>query len=134
MKTGKKIVLSIVAIILVMIVIGAVQFSNYIKDGSAKLEAIVFEGVDLSEVENGVYEGDYDTGIIYAKVKAIVNSGKIESLELLEHKNGKGGPAEVVVDQIVKQQMVEVDDISGATGSSRVIKKAVEVALKKGIQ
>jgi len=134
MKTGKKIVLSIIAIILVLFIIGAVQFSNYIKEGSAKLEAIVFEGVDLSKVENGVYEGDYDTGIIYAKVKATVNSGKIENLELLEHKNGRGGPAEVIVDQIVNQQVVELDDISGATGSSRVIKKAVEVALKKGIQ
>jgi uncharacterized protein with FMN-binding domain len=38
------------------------------------------------------------------------------------------------VDQIVSEQKIDVDAISGATNSSKVIKKAVENALENGLQ
>lgn len=134
MKTWKKVVLGIIVVVAVVIGVGFIQFNNYIKESTAKVEAIHIESVDLSKVADGEFEGDCDTGAIYAKVRVQVKSGKIMNIEILEHKTGKGGPAEVIVDQIASHQSLEVDNISGATGSSRVIKKAVEVALIKGIQ
>lgn len=134
MKTWQKVVLGIVVIMAVVIGVGAIQFNKFIKESTAKVEAIHIETVDLSKVADGDFVGDCDTGAIYAKVKVQVKSGKIVNIDILEHKNGKGGPAEIIVDQIASQQSLDVDNISGATGSSRVIKKAVEVALKKGIQ
>ena len=51
------------------------------------------------------------------------------NIDILEHKNGRGSPAEVVTDRIIEKQKIDVDAISGATNSSIVIKKAVENAL-----
>ena len=45
-----------------------VDFANY----QQKIESIEIEDVDLSHVQDGVYEGEYDAGYIYEK--AIYNS------------------------------------------------------------
>ena len=55
-------------------------------------------------------------------------------IRILEHKNERGQAAETIVDQIVSEQKIDVDAISGATNSSKVIKKAVENALENGLQ
>jgi len=44
-------------------------------------------------------------------------------------KNGRGKPAEAVLDNIIKEQKIKVDAVSGATNSSIVLEKAVENAL-----
>ncbi len=102
---------------------GVIQFNNFMKEANAKVEAIQIESVDLSKVADGEFEGDCDTGAIYAKVKVEVKGGKIINIDILEHKTGKGRPAEVIVDQIASQQSLEVDNISGATGSRPCYKK-----------
>ncbi len=51
------------------------------------------------------------------------------NIDILEHKNGRGKPAEIVVDRMVEEQKIDVDAVSGATNSSIVIKKSVENAL-----
>ena len=66
---------------------------------------------------------------VYAKVEVTVQNGVIAGIDILEHKNGRGSRAEVVVDRIIEEQKIEVDAVSGATNSSTVIKKAVENAL-----
>ena len=48
---------------------------------------------------------------------------------MLEHKNGQGTPAEVIPEKVVETQTLEVDIVSGATYSSKVILKAIENAL-----
>ena len=48
---------------------------------------------------------------------------------LLEHRNDRGLTAEGIVDSIIENQRITVDVISGATNSSTVIKKAIELAL-----
>ena len=60
-----------------------------------------------------------------------VQNGAVTNIDILEHKNGRGSRAEVVVDRIVEEQKIEVDAVSGATNSSTVIKKAVENALTR---
>ena len=51
------------------------------------------------------------------------------SIDLLEHRNEKGKPAEQIIDDILKRQQIDVDEVSGATNSSKVIKKAIENAI-----
>lgn len=41
--------------------------------------------------------------------------------------------AEAVLEEILRQQRIDVDTVSGATNSSKVLKKAVEDALKSGL-
>ena len=67
---------------------------------------------------------------VYAKVQVTVRNGAITAIDIREHKNGRGEPAELVADRMIQEQKIDVDIVSGATSSSIVIKKAVENALR----
>ncbi len=55
----------------------------------------------------------------------------ITGITIVRHDNGKEKPAEAIVDDIIENNSLEVDAISGATYSSNVIKAAVLDALTK---
>ncbi|MGN0482574.1 MAG: FMN-binding protein [Lachnospiraceae bacterium] len=80
---------------------------------------------------DGIYEGDCDVGYIYAKVAVEIQKNKIRSIRILEHRNERGKPAEQMADAVKEKQRLDVDAVSGATNSSKVIKKAIENAVKK---
>ncbi len=130
MKLSPKKILSFTAILLFLIgLILAAVYLKSVADYKMAVKEITFGNVDISDVPNGVYIGEYDVDFVYAKVEVTVQNGVITNIDILEHKNGRGSPAEVVVDRIVEEQKIEVDAVSGATNSSTVIKKAVENAL-----
>ena len=116
----------ILAGMVVHIVAYYVDFADY----QQKIESIEIDNVDLSHVEDGVYEGEYDAGYIYAKVRVHIKDDKIGSVELLEHRNERGKPAEAIIDDVLKEQKIDVDAVSSATNSSKVIKKAIENAVE----
>lgn len=70
------------------------------------------------------------SGYIYAKVNVSVRDELITNVEIITHNNERGAKAEAITDRILEKQTSKVDSISGATNSSKVIKKAVENALK----
>jgi len=95
----------------------------------SRVQVININNVDLSSIPDGVYIGECDVILVYAKVEVTVSDGSIVNISILEHRNGRGEPAEKVVDDILERQTIDVDTVSGATNSSKVIKKAVENAL-----
>ncbi len=97
----------------------------------ATIQNMKFSNIDITAVPDGTYEGDFDAGLVYARVSATVKHGVMTDLKLLEHRNGKGAPAEGIVDSILEKQTTAVDSVSGATSSSKVIRKAVENALSR---
>lgn len=102
-----------------------VDFREYQRN----IDSITFENIELSDIEDGTYVGEYDAGYIYAKVEVVIEDGNIVSINLIEHRNEKGKTAEKILDNIVATQEIDVDAVSGATNSSNVIKKAIEDAL-----
>ncbi|MBN2601267.1 MAG: FMN-binding protein [Candidatus Marinimicrobia bacterium] len=106
---------------------------KFIKEYNARVAAIEIENVDLQQVADGEYIGEYDAILVKVKVRVTVKNHAIETIELLQHNNGRGEAAEVIPDQVIKAQSLRVDTISGATSSSKVILEAIELALKKGI-
>ena len=86
--------------------------------------------VDIGKVADGTYEGYSETMMVKAKVLVTVESGKITDIEILQHDCGKGHPAEAMIDDMIANNTVEVDAVSGATASSAVIKDAVRNALR----
>ena len=113
--------------------IGLAFTAVYLKsvaDYKRAVEETTFGNLDISDVPAGVYVGEYDVDFVYAKVEVTVQNGAITNIDILEHKNGRGKPAEIVIDRIIEEQKIDVDAVSGATNSSTVIKKAVENALK----
>lgn len=120
--------MSCIVIIIILGHIGSYLYGvmNYQKE----VRSIKISEVDLSKIPDGVYDGEYDVEYIYAKVEVTVKQGVITNVDILEHRNERGSTAERITDNIVKEQKIEVDAITGATNSSKVIKKAVEDALK----
>lgn len=98
---------------------------------SEEFEAIDIEGIDLSSMANGTYEGSYDTSLVKATVAVTVDENRITGIKIVRHENGMGKKAETIVDRVIKAQTTRVDVVSGATGSSLVILKAIEEAVAK---
>lgn len=104
-----------------------VDFADY----QNKIREIHIQDIDVSQVEDGTYVGEYDAGYIYAKVEVVVKNGVITELNILEHDNERGKAAEVITDKMVEEQKIDVDAVTNATNSSKVIKIAVQSALLK---
>ena len=133
MNRRNKAVLIVVSVLLVIGLLAGGLYLKSIGDYKAKVDALTFDEIDLTKVEDGVYEGQCDTGVVRARVQVIVRDHQLESIALLEHENGRGTPAETILDRMVQEQTTAVDAVSGATCSSKVIRKAVENALAAGL-
>lgn len=99
---------------------------------SMKLPDVPIENVNLENVRDGSYLGEYTAGPVKAVVKVDVQANQIERIIIQQHQCGLGRKAEKIVDRILKKQTLYVDAISGATLSSKVILKAVQEGLEKG--
>lgn len=101
----------------------------------SEIEKLTLEPVTVSSVKDGDYEFYADYSIVTAKVLVSVKSGTITDIKLLEHKHGPGKEhgAEKIIDRVLEKQSLSVDAVAGATTSSKIILKAIESALKKGL-
>ena len=89
--------------------------------------------IDVTKVADGLYEGHSETDLVKADVRVTVLNGDIKDIEIVKHMCGKGKPAEAMTESMILNNDVEVDAVSGATYSSKVIKDAVRNALRKGL-
>lgn len=122
--------LKILLVTILVITAGATGLFFYIK--SRPLPAIAIQNVDLTRVRDGSYTGEYKSNPVEVVVKVDVANQKITRIQIEKHECGLGKKAEKITKDIVDKQSLEVDTVSGATHSSKVILKAVEVALEKG--
>ncbi len=97
-----------------------------------QVKEIRIENVDLGRIPDGIYIGSAEVLWIAAEVKVQVKDHSIVKIDLIKHKNGRGGKAEAIPDKVVEAQSLQVEAISGATNSSKVILKAIENALRSG--
>lgn len=129
MKSPKKIIVIAASIILLAGAAFGTKFLLSVNKYKQTVEGFKFGALDLSKVADGQYIGSCDVDLIQVEVKVKVEDHKITDIVLLQHKNGKGAPAETIIEEVVKKQSLEVDTVSGATNSSKVILKAIEDAL-----
>ena len=132
MNRRKKAFLIAISMFLIIGLFAGGLYLKSIGDYKAKVAALTFDEIDLTKVEDGIYEGQCDTGVVRARVQVTVRNHRLESIDLLEHENGRGTPAEAILSQMVQKQTTAVDAVSGATCSSKVIRKAVENAITAG--
>ncbi len=126
----KKIVMILIMLFLLLALIFGTAYIDRVGEYKRAVKETTIEEVNISDIPDGVYIGEYDVNFIYAKVEVDVSGGKIIDVRILEHRQERGKAAEAVANEIVDEQRIDVDTVSGATNSSIVIKKAVEVALK----
>ena len=126
----KKIVMILIMLFLLLASTFGTAYIDRVGEYKRAVKETTIEEVNISDIPDGVYIGEYDVNFIYAKVEVDVSGGKIIDVRILEHRQERGKAAEAVANEIVDEQRIDVDTVSGAMNSSIVIKKAVEVALK----
>ena len=89
---------------------------------------------DLANIPDGTYRGEYSLpkSPLKAVLDVTVENHIMTAIDIIEHSSSPvGRKAESIVYAIINQQSLDIDAISGATGSSLTIKKAVQNALER---
>ena len=131
----KKLIRALLLLLLALAVLvlgGMAAMQAQARKSMAELETVPV--IPLSDVADGVYEGMQETPLVKVTVSVTVQNHAIAGIQLLRHENGRGAPAEALLEEMVRQDTSEVGVVSGATMSSRVITAAVRNALAKGVQ
>lgn len=110
----------------IIALVSLVGLTNCLGDDIKALETT---GIDLTNVTDGQYEGKQDTSLVKVTVLVTVKEHAITDIRITRHINGKGKKAEAIVGDVIAKQTTKVDTVSGATGSSVVILKAIENAI-----
>lgn len=113
----------------VCLIIAIVVLIGVIQKNLDELTAREVGEINITEVPDGTYRGEYSVFPVIVKVDVTVSSGVITEIVLIEHQNGQGAPAETLIDQVVSSQTLDLEVIGGATYSSKVILLAIENAL-----
>jgi uncharacterized protein with FMN-binding domain len=92
-------------------------------------DLIVPGTIDLSLLPDSTYLGRATCGPVKVEVDVWVEDHRIQSIRILKHRTGEGESAELIIDDVIREQSVQVDVISGATISSKTILLAIETAL-----
>ncbi len=94
-----------------------------------RVAAIEITGIDLTKIPDGRYLGSSDAILVAAQVEVVVENHEIVSIRLLKHKQQRGERAESILPRVIEKQSLEVDVVTGATSSSKVILEAIQNAL-----
>jgi len=121
-----------VALALVLVFGGSYLYQYFLYQDA--VNRIVLESPKFSNVENGTYNGEYDAYMVAAEVRVTVEGGRITEIILVKHKTDQGAPAERIIDDVIAMQSLDVDTVTGATNSSKVILKAIQNALESGMK
>ncbi len=83
-----------------------------------------------ARLRDGTYEGEHS----FVTVAVTVENGKVADIKMVRH--GGGGKkyatmVEPLIGDMIREQAVDVDSVTGATVSSECLKKAVNDALQK---
>lgn len=128
MKKRGKIFLTIIG---VLIVFGIGMFL-VVTDGLSEAVAVSIDGIDLSDVEDGKYEGKYDFKRWSTSADVYVKDNKIVSIDIAEDVKMAGVTdcATEIINRVIENQNTKVDAVSGATATSKAYLKAIENAFK----
>jgi len=87
---------------------------------------------NLAQIEDGMFNGSFDAILVAADVDVTVENNMITEVIINDHYFGRDSAveAEVVAIDVVESQSLYVDTVSGATNSSLVILKAIQLALE----
>jgi uncharacterized protein with FMN-binding domain len=131
MKKVIKFILAVLGIITLALAVLIISFVlKTVSHMKKQLNGFDKTGIEISQVQDGVYEGKSETDLVKVEVRVTVLNGEISDIEILKHECGLGKPAEEMIPEMIQKNDVEVDAISSATFSSEVIKDAIRNALR----
>lgn len=125
-KIVRRLIISVIVIF-----IAAIAMFTAITVNMNKVKAITVTEAELQLIDDGEYTGEYYyKNQIGASVFVQVRDNEIVEILITDHITGLGKKAEAITQDIISNQSLLVDDVSGATVSSHVIKLAIKNALE----
>lgn len=130
----KKRILIVLGIFLGLFLIFGVSVYMQIRKNTDYILSQDIQDLNFSAYEDGVYQGEYYSEDIGVRVFVELEDGQVTSISYEDHLYGKGEKAEMINQDILASQSIMVDDVSGATTSSRCIKLAIMNAFEEAGQ
>lgn len=129
MKILKWILIVVGALVLVLIIAAAIlkpRFDRMVET----IEQVEIGKIDLGQIEDGVYAGEFGEFLVHVALEVTVKDHMITDITITEQRSGPGYEAHEMIERIIRAQSLDVDAVTGATGSSTCIKIAVQNALQ----
>lgn len=103
----------------------------YLTRGLDDGELARIENVDLSSLEDGIYEGSYQHKRWDNRLKLTIENQRIKSIEILDDVLFVDeNVSKTLIKRVMDEQSVDVDVVTGATVTSKAYLKSIENALK----
>lgn len=128
MKKGLKIFLTVIAILFVLIGLTLAAALPGLKE----VTDLDIESVDLTQIPDGSYTGNYDSYRWSTTVEVTILDHRITDIQSVIIQDGRDSLTEDLKEKVLSEQTADVDAVSGATASSNAYLKAIENALKNG--
>lgn len=128
MRKKSKVLLIFLFVFISLTTFGIVVI-NKINQEMNQLTSSDIPEINLLQIEIGTYMGIYESLLIKVKVEVTIFDHTMTEIMILEHQNGQGDGADVIINTVLIHQSIDVDFISGATFSSKAILLAISDAL-----
>ena len=126
MKRVLKIGASVLLVLILISGIFLYYFSRGLNDD------ITLSGIDITDVNDGVYSGKYEGGRWSNELSITVSDNKITDIEVVDDiMLSQDEVRNTLFDRVIESQNTKVDTVSQATVSSRAYLKSIENALKE---
>ncbi len=125
-----KTVLKIIVIIFILFIIVSGGGIFYLSRGLDAGSEIVINELDLSSIGDGIYYGSYESGRFSNQVEVEVKDNQIVNISLVEDVLfSKPEERDQFFENVINEQRVNIDVISGSTVTCKAYLKAIEDAL-----
>lgn len=125
-----KTVFKIAGIIFIVFLLIGGGFVFYLSRGLEEVSNMSIEDVNISALEDGVYNGKYDGGRWTNEVEVTINDSKITNINLVKDVVfSKPEVKQEMLNKVIEEQSIDVDAISGSTVTCKAYLKSIENAL-----
>lgn len=127
MKSVFKIIIPIIFVFILVCASGIFYLSRGLNEGSE----IKINGIRISELNDGIYNGKYNAGRWSNHLSVTVQEHKITEINIVDDVTFvKSGVSDELFSKVIEAQNTKVDVISQATVTSKAYLKSIENALK----
>ena len=93
--------------------------------------SLPFYQIEMSEVEDGIYEGQTMTSFLHLKLRIEVENHQLKKIDVLENDGIDGETARPIIEKMIAKNEVVVSAVKGAELGSLVYISCVSTALHK---
>jgi len=103
--------------------------------GMQEIKEMVITDIDLSQVKDGVYTGEFRGNRWTNSVEVLVEGHKITDIKVIQDvRIPLTEVTQKLIESVKEKQSLNIDAISQATINTKAYLKSIENALRKGIE